>query len=123
MSALFVHTAFPFVQTCVWFRRPSLLTHTPPPFCSRVCVVQIVEMNIRLTYSESHVPNWLLQQMICLERLDGRAFSLPFNVVPSVEMARYMASNLVTAAVFFVPYIFSMTDKLTLEMMSSAKWR
>ena len=33
-------------------------------------------MNIRLTYSDSHVPNWLLQQMICLERLDGRAFSL-----------------------------------------------
>ena len=61
--------------------------------------------------------------MICLERLVGRAFSLPFNVVPSVEMARYMASNLVKAAVFLVPYTFSMTDKLTLEMTSSAKWR
>jgi hypothetical protein len=42
----------------------------------------IVEMNIRLTYSESHVPNWLLQQMICLERLDGRALSLPYEIIP-----------------------------------------
>jgi len=39
----------------------------------------IVEMNTRLTYSESHVPNRLLQQMICLERLDGRALSLLFD--------------------------------------------
>ena len=25
----------------------------------------VVEMNIRLTYSDSHVPNWLLQQVSC----------------------------------------------------------
>jgi len=61
--------------------------------------------------------------MICLERLDGRAFSLPYNVVPSVEMARYMASNLATAVFFLVPYVFSITDRLTLEMMSSVRWR
>jgi len=41
-------------------------------------------MNIRLTYSDSHVPNWLLQQMISLERLDGRAFGLPLDIIPNM---------------------------------------
>ena len=74
-------------------------------------------MNIRLTYSDSHVPNWLLQQMICLERLDGRALSLPFNVVPSIEMAREMVSSLVTALFFLGPYTVSIADKLSAELM------
>jgi len=73
----------------------------------------IVEMNIRLTYSDSHVPNWLLQQMICLERLDGRAFSLPFDVIPSLEMSRAMFSSCLTAIVVLAPYLMSVWDKIT----------
>ena len=56
----------------------------------------IVEMNIRLTYSDSHIPNWLLQQMICLERLDGRALSLPYEIIPSLDMSKSLFSSLVT---------------------------
>ena len=74
-------------------------------------------MNIRLTFSDSHVPNWLLQQMICLERLDGRAFSLPFNIIPSVDLSRTMASNVATACLFLGPYLLSIYDKLTSEFL------
>ena len=77
----------------------------------------IVEMNIRLTYSESHVPNWLLQQMVCLERLDGRAFSLPFNVIPNLDMSRRLLSNIITAIVLLAPYLLSVSDMITSELM------
>ena len=77
----------------------------------------IVEMNIRLTYSDSHVPNWLLQQMICLERLDGRAFSLPANVIPSIELSRSMVSNVLAGCLFLGPYLASISDKLTSELI------
>ena len=76
----------------------------------------IMEMNIRLTFSDSHVPNWLLQQMICLERLDGRAYGLPFDFIPSVESTRKMASSLITAAMFIGPYLLSISDKLSSEI-------
>jgi len=59
----------------------------------------------------------LLQQMICLERLDGRALSLPFNVVPSIEMSRSMMSSSLTVLAFLGPYIISFGDKLTPEML------
>ena len=39
----------------------AALTLLIPPLAS--LFKDIVEMNIRLTYSESHVPNWLLQQV------------------------------------------------------------
>ena len=77
----------------------------------------IVEMNIRLTFSDSHVPNWLLQQMICLERLDGRAFSLPFNLIPSLDMSRALASNFVAALLFLGPYLVSISGQLTSELI------
>ena len=77
----------------------------------------IVEMNIRLTFSDSHVPNWLLQQMICLERLDGRAFSLPFNLVPSVDMSRALASNAIAGCLFLGPYMISIYGQLTSELV------
>jgi len=77
----------------------------------------IVEMNIRLTYSETFVPNWLLQQMICLERLDGRAFGLPMNIIPSVEMARRLTGNAATAFILLMPYLLSITDKLSSELV------
>jgi len=77
----------------------------------------VVEMNIRLTFSDSHVPNWLLQQMICLERLDGRAFSLPFDIVPSVEMSRRIFSNSCTVSVFLAPFLFQIMDKLSGELL------
>jgi len=63
------------------------------------------------------VPNWLLQQLICLERLDGRAHSLPMNFVPSVEMSLSMWSSLITACTFLMPYVLSVTDKMTLELL------
>jgi hypothetical protein len=74
-------------------------------------------MNIRLTYSDSHVPNWLLQQMICLERLDGRAFSLPFNVIPSIELSRSMVSNTIAGCLFLGPYLASISHKLSSELL------
>ncbi len=77
----------------------------------------IVEMNIRLTFSDSHVPNWLLQQMICLERLDGRAFSLPLNIIPSVDMSRSALSNFIAALLFLGPYLLSIYDQLTSEFV------
>jgi hypothetical protein len=77
----------------------------------------IVEMNIRLTYSDQHVPNWLLQQMLCLERLDGRAFSMPFNVIPSVEMSRKLLGTLGTALVILGPYVLSIRQHLTMELL------
>ena len=82
---------------------------------------EIVEMNIRLTYSDSHVPNWLLQQMICVERLDGRAYSLPFNIVPSVEMSRQLFSNAFAFIVFLAPYLVSIKGKLSSELMCPAE--
>jgi len=72
-------------------------------------------MNIRLTYSESHVPNWLLQQMICLERLDGQALSLPFD--PSLEMSKTMVGNMVTGALFLGPYLLSIWGELSSEFL------
>ena len=77
----------------------------------------IVEMNIRLTFSDSHVPNWLLQQMICLERLDGRAFSLPFNIIPSLDMSRSLASNFIASLLFLGPYLVSIRGQLTSEII------
>jgi len=77
----------------------------------------IVEMNIRLTFSDSHVPNWLLQQAICLERLDGRAFSLPMNIVPSLEMSRKLLGNVVTALFFLGPYLMSIYSSLSAELL------
>jgi len=58
--------------------------------------------------------------MICLERLDGRAFSLPFQVVPNVEMSRRMASSVMTGAALLLPYLLSITDKLTSEILCNA---
>ena len=77
----------------------------------------IVEMNIRLTFSDSHVPNWLLQQMICLERLDGRAFQLPFNLIPSLDMSRSLVSNFIAALLFLGPYLLSISGQLTSELV------
>ena len=74
-------------------------------------------MNIRLTYSDNHVPNWLLQQMLCLERLDGRAFSLPGNIVPSNEMGRKLVSTAFTACLFLGPFVISIADKLSQELL------
>jgi len=74
-------------------------------------------MNIRLTYSESHVPNWLLQQMICLERLDGRALSLPFDLIPSLEMSKTMVGNMVTGALLLGPYLLSIWGELSSEFL------
>ena len=76
----------------------------------------IVEMNIRLTFSDSHVPNWLLQQLICLERLDGRAFSICFGIIPSVEFSRTLASQVATAILFLGPYLYSVKNKLSIEL-------
>ena len=77
----------------------------------------IVEMNIRLTYSQNHVPNWLLQQMICLERLDGRAHGLPFNLIPSVEMSRRLTGNTMTAVTLLFPYLLSIIHQLGAELV------
>jgi len=55
--------------------------------------------------------------MICLERLDGRAFGLPFNVIPSVEMSRRLFSNLATVLVLLAPYLVSIGDKLSFELL------
>ena len=77
----------------------------------------IVEMNIRLTFSDSHVPNWLLQQMVCLERLDGRAFSLPANLIPSIDMSRAMATNFIASLLFVGPYLLSIYGQLTSELV------
>ena len=74
-------------------------------------------MNIRLTFSSTHVPNWLLQQMICLERLDGRAITLPAGIIPSVEMSRQIMNTVFTACVFLGPYLLAIADKLSLEML------
>jgi len=74
-------------------------------------------MNIRLTYSESHVPNWLLQQMICLERLDGRALSLPFDLIPSLEMSKTMVGNMMTGALLLGPYLLSIWGELSSEFL------
>ncbi len=76
----------------------------------------IVEMNIRLTFSDSHVPNWLLQQMICLERLDGRAFTISFGIIPSVELSRTLVSQVATACLFLGPYLYSVRNKLSVEL-------
>lgn len=56
-------------------------------------------------------------QMICLERLDGRAFSLPFNLVPSVEMARKLVSSFLTVCVFLGPFMVNVRDKLSAELL------
>ena len=74
-------------------------------------------MNIRLTFSNTHVPNWLLQQMICIERLDGRAVSLPGGIPATCEMSRAMLSSLATACIVLGPYLISIWDKLTSELL------
>ena len=81
------------------------VAHRPLPTSSR-------SSNSRFSRSSR-----LLQQMICLERLDGRALSLPFNVVPSIEMSRAMMSSSLTVLAFLGPYIISIGDKLTAEML------
>ena len=60
--------------------------------------------------------------MICLERLDGRAFSLPQNIVPSVEMGRRAASNLLTAMVFIFPYLLSIRHRITADVFDTTSW-
>ena len=77
----------------------------------------VVEMNIRLTFSNTHVPNWLLQQMICIERLDGRAVSLPGGIPATVEMSRHMVSTLATACVVLGPYLISIWSQLSSELL------
>ena len=77
----------------------------------------VVEMNIRLTFSNTHVPNWLLQQMICIERLDGRALSLPGGIPASVEMGRHMLSSLITVCIVLGPYLISIWDKLSSQVL------
>ena len=81
----------------------------------------IVEMNIRLTFSERDVPNWLLQQMVCLERIDGRAFYLPMGIVPSVAMSWKIVSSFVASLLFLGPYLVSIADKLTVEVLCPAE--
>jgi len=39
------------------------------------------------------------------------------NFVPSVEMSRSMWSSLITACTFLMPYVLSVTDKMTLELL------
>ena len=77
----------------------------------------IVEMNIRLTYSESPVPNWLLQQMVCLERLDGRALSLPFDLIPELSTSKNMISGMATGLLFLGPFLLSIANDLTAEYL------
>ena len=55
--------------------------------------------------------------MLCLERLDGRAFSLPFNIVPSPDMARSLASGMATAMVFLGPFVLSISERLSQELL------
>ena len=46
----------------------------------------------------------LAPAMICLERLGGRALSLPFDLIPSLEMSKTMIGNMVTGALILGPY-------------------
>ena len=55
--------------------------------------------------------------MICLERLDGRAFSLPFNVVPSVDLARGAVRGSLTFMFFLFPYMLSIGDRMSSELL------
>ena len=56
-------------------------------------------------------------QMICLERLDGRAFSLPLNVVPSIDMSRKIASNVVAVTAFLGPYLLTIVNQMSGEVL------
>ncbi len=58
--------------------------------------------------------------MICLERLDGRAFSLPLNLIPSIDMSRSMTNNLLAALLFLGPYLASISSQLTSELVCPA---
>lgn len=77
----------------------------------------VAEINLRLTYSETYVPNWLLNQMMCLERLDGRAFFLLFNIIPSIEMGRTMVSTFFTAAIFIGTSLLSERKNVASELL------
>jgi len=59
--------------------------------------------------------------MICLERLDGRAYAMPFDFIPSVDASRKMMSGGFTAVVFIAPFLFSVFDQLSSEMVCPGK--
>jgi len=77
----------------------------------------IVELNVRLSYSETHVPNWLLQQLHALDRLDGRAFALPFDVIPEMKMSRSVITSLGTIIVVLAPYLVSVYGSTDAELL------
>ncbi len=108
----FFAVSSPIITTLIWIFNYGRLNMA----IERDVDQDIVEMNIRLTFSDSHVPNWLLQQMVCLERLDGRAFGLPLDFIPSIDTARTMGSSFITAVVFLGPYLMTIIDKLTSEL-------
>jgi len=57
--------------------------------------------------------------MICLERLDGRAFSLPFELIPTIEMSRRLARSFVSVAIILGPYLVNILPKLSGEFLCS----
>lgn len=76
-----------------------------------------MELNVRLSYSETHVPNWLLQQLHALDRLDGRAFALPFDVIPEMKMSRSVITSLGTIIVVLAPYLVSVYGSTDAELL------
>ena len=110
--------AFQPIITCiVWVHFSALINVA----IERDIDQDVVEMNIRLTFSNTHVPNWLLQQMICIERLDGRAVSLPGGLPATVEMSRQMLGSFFTVCIVLAPYLVSIWSKLSSELLCQAE--
>jgi len=59
----------------------------------------------------------LMQQMICLERLDGRALTLPGDVIPSLDLTRAMLSSMVTGMVLLGPYLLTIWNHLSSDFL------
>ena len=80
----------------------------------------IIELNIRLSYY-SRVPQWVKQQLENLCRLDGRAFSLPFDIIPDVAMSRKMVANVFTVLVVLGPYLFTLSHLMSGEYLCPSR--
>ena len=77
----------------------------------------LVELSVRLTYTEEMLHLWLVEQLRCLQELDGRAFTLPMLIIPNLDMARMLARVVVSAFVLIMPYLIAMKDFMTAELL------
>jgi hypothetical protein len=110
---VFAHALQPSLSVLVFIHQYGLLNLA----IERDLDQDLVELNIRLTFSEDALQHWLVEQLRCLEMLDGRAFVLAFDVIPTVEMSRKLASLMISLFLLILPYLLSVSDRMTKELI------